>query len=164
MDNLNRLLERIEDNSEYRLVGKLFCLQVEVELKIFRIEPIEDVYRDAFVDFVQCLSSPYVTLAISNDKNELWRFKEEVFDKKEKVFHGNIIRDERLRLIEGHPTLNLINITKVPVHCDDSARLFQYGVNRDWLLLGIATDAKIARQHALTIRVLGRPENQGSKR
>jgi len=38
--------------------------------------------------------------------------------------------------------------------------LFRMGVNRNWLLLGVAASPKIAKQHATTVRMLGgRKEN-----
>jgi len=71
MDDLDKLLKKIEKESSYALLGGCFCLQGDVEFKFFRLKSIEEVNQDAFVDFSTGIVNPFVTIGISEDKNEL---------------------------------------------------------------------------------------------
>jgi len=161
MDDIDRLLSKIEKESSYGLLGNCYCLQGDPEFKFFRVKPIEEVYQEAFVDFSTGIRSPFVTIGISEDKNELWRMKIEMIDNQQREFKGNIIVDDKLRVVEGEPSRNEIHtsITLAKMY-DHNLQLFRLGVNRNWLLLGVAATPKIAKQHATTVRMLGgRKEN-----
>lgn len=161
MDAIEKLLAEIEKESSYALLGNCYCLQGDTELGLFRVKPIEEVYQECFVDFSTGMISPFVTIGISDDKNELWRMKTEMIDNGKKDFTRGIIVDETLCAVEGEPIGNEIKITQLIAMYDRNLTLFRMKeVNRNWLLLGIAANAKIAEQHATTIRVLGgRAEN-----
>ena len=160
MDDIDKLLSKIEKDSNYSLLGNCFCLQGDPEFKFFRVKPIEEVYQEAFVDFSTGISSPFVTIGISEDKNELWRMKNELVDNGKKEFMGNVIVDDSLRVIEGEPTLNEIATRTLRKMYDHNLTLFRMGVNRNWLLLGVAASPKVAKTHITTIRTLGgRKEN-----
>jgi len=164
MDAIDKLLSKIEKESSYPLLGNCYCLQGDTQLGAFRVKPIEEVYQECFIDFSKGMTTPFVTIGISDDKDELWRMKTEMIDNGRKDFTGNIIVDESLRAVEGEPTRNEIRITKLVAMYNHNLTLFRMRkVNRNWLLLGIAANAKIAKQHATTIRVLGgRRENRPS--
>lgn len=156
MDDIDKLLGKIEKESSYGLLGNCFCLQGDPEFKFFRVKPIEEVYREAFVDFSTGIGSPFVTIGISEDKNELWRMKTEMIDNGQREFKGNIIVDDRFRVVEGEPSRNEIHTSRTLAKMyDHNLQLFRLGVNRNWLLLGVAPSPKIAKQHAIAIRVLG---------
>lgn len=160
MDDIDKLLNKIEKDSNYSLLGNCFCLQGDPEFKFFRVKPIEEVYQEAFVDFSTGISCPFVTVGISEDKNELWRMKNELVDNGKKEFMGNVIVDDSLRVIEGEPTLNEIATRTLRKMYDHNLTLFRMGVNRNWLLLGVAASPKVAQTHITTIRTLGgRKEN-----
>jgi len=156
MDDIDKLLSRIEKESGYNLLGNCFCLQGDPEFKFFRVKPIEEVYQEAFVDFSTGMSCPFVTIGISEDKNELWRMKTEMIDNGQREFKGNVIVNDSLRVIEGEPSRNEIHTSRTLTKMyDHNLQLFRLGVNRNWLLLGVAPNPKVAKQHATTVRVLG---------
>ena len=165
MDAIDKLLGKIEKESSYGLLGNCFCLQGDPEFKFFRVKPIEEVYQEAFVDFSTGMSSPFVTMGISEDKNELWRMKTEMIDNGKTDFKGNIIVDDIFRVVEGEPSRNeIFTSTTLTKMYDHNLSLFRMGVNRNWLLLGVAPSPKIAKQHATSVRILGgRAENPKNK-
>lgn len=156
MGDIENLLHKIESESNYGLLGDCYCLQGHVELGLFRIKKIEDVYQDAFKDFTLGLPNPFVTIGISVDQNELWRMKEEMIDNGKKDFSGNILIDDKFHVVEGEPTRNLIfTSTKLINLYDKNLISLRLGVNRNWLLLGVAPSFEIAQMHSTTVRVLG---------
>lgn len=161
MDDIEKLLGQIEKESNYSLLGNCYCLQGDVELGLFRVKPIEEVYQESFVDFTTGMSSPFMTIGISKDKNELWRMKTEMIDNGKKEFLGNVIVDDTLRVVEGEPDRNLIfTSTTLTKMYDKNLTSFRMGVNRNWLLLGIAPNVESASRHSATLRILGgRKEN-----
>lgn len=165
MDQIEKLLNQIEKESSYGLLGKCYCLQGDVELGLFRVKPIEEVYEESFIDFSTGVVNPFVTIGISEDKNELWRMKIEMIDNGKKAFSGNIIVDDKFRVVEGEPTRNEIFTSKKLVQMyDQNLTLFRMGVNRNWLLLGVAPSPAIAKKHSTTVRILGgRKENPKKK-
>ena len=164
MDDIDKLLSKIDKDSNYSLLGNCFCLQGDPEFKFFRVKPIEEVYQEAFVDFSTGISSPFVTIGISEDKNELWRMKNELVDNGKKEFMGNVIVDDSLRVIEGEPTLNEIATRTLRKMYDHNLTLFRMGLNRNWLLLGVAASPKIAKTHITTVRALGGRKENPKKR
>ncbi|HEY5749804.1 MAG TPA: hypothetical protein VIU12_27245 [Chryseolinea sp.] len=103
MDDIDKLLSRIEKESGYNLLGNCFCLQGDPDFKFFRVKPIEEVFQKAFIDFSTSMSCPFVTIGISED-NELWRMKTEMIGNGQREFKGNVVVGDSLSVIEGEPS------------------------------------------------------------
>lgn len=165
MDDIDKLLNKVEKESKYMLLGGCYCLQGDPEFKFFRVKPIEEVYQESFIDFSTGIVNPFVTIGISVDKDELWRMKIEMIDNDQRNFAGNVFVDDSFRVVEGHPTRNEIKTIKPLTMYNHNLSLFRMGINRSWLLLGIAASPKIAKKHIQTVRVLGgRAENSKRKK
>ena len=103
-------------------------MQGEPEFKFFRVKPIEEVFQEAFIDFSTSMSCPFVTIGISEDKNEVWRMKTEMIDNGQREFKEKVIVDDSLRAIEGEPSRNEIHTSRTLTKMHDhNLQLFKLG-------------------------------------
>ena len=158
--DVDKLLEKIEQDTHFQMLDGVYCLQGNPELKLFQVRPIDEVYTEALNDFEASIVNPFMTLAISKDIEELWRYKTEAIDNRVKFFEGDILRDTvNFFVVEGEAARNELHITTVNRMCDDNLLCYKLGANRNWMLMGVLVDIEHAQTHIEFIRAYLRNED-----
>ena len=146
------MLNKISKESDLGHLGGVFCLQAHVELQLFQVRPIEDVYVDGLTDFSAGITNTFSVLAISPSQDELWRFKTELIDEKKQEFSGNLIRGDKPILVAGEARINDIQRMSINKFCDNNLALFKLGFSGNWDLLSILKNSRSAATNIDMIR------------
>lgn len=146
-------------NSGGKMIGgsSLFVLEGNVELNLFNVKTLDEVYFRNTADFAEGINNGWMSLGISSDKDELWNFSRAI-ERKDKSFEGNIYVSMTNFVLDGQPERNELRVIPMSEFFSNNNTAFANHINIGWLTLGIFSDFETADESKTYIRLLFRDE------